>query len=172
MINKKGQLKIQQMTFMLIAITIFFVLAGLFILAFKLAGLKDSATESAQQNAQLLVSKLANSPEFSCGDVFDYADVSCVDGDKIMALKQNQRIYDDFWGVSNIEIIKITSENINKECTTSNYPDCGVIRVKEGDMEGSYSSTFIILCMKDVFEGEGYDKCEIARLMVSYEPVD
>src|SRR3989339_757807 len=69
--NSRGQLKIQQMAFMLIAVTLFFALVGLFLIVFVFSGLKGSATALQEKNALLLVTKLANSPEFSCEDVFD-----------------------------------------------------------------------------------------------------
>src|SRR4030042_5145835 len=83
--NKKGQMKIQQMAFMLMAITLFFVLVGIFVLVIRFSGLKDTAKQLEEENAMLLVSKLANSPEFSCENAFG-ALSNCIDADKIMAL--------------------------------------------------------------------------------------
>ena len=62
--TKRSQMKIQQTAFMLIAMTLLFVLAGVFFLGFKLSGLKKQALSLEENNALLLVSKLANSPEF------------------------------------------------------------------------------------------------------------
>ena len=126
MLVKKAQLKIQQMTFMLIAITLLFVIAGLFVLVFMFSGLKESATELSERNSLLLVSRLANSPEFSCGRSFGMLKLNCIDQDKAMILKQNSKIYSGFWGVAGIEIQKIYQENsiecrseerrVGKEC--------------------------------------------------------
>src|SRR3989338_5253518 len=69
--EKKAQMKIQQMAFMLIALMIFFSLVGLLLLKVKFSGLKEKATDISEKNAILLVEKLANSPEFSCGMSFD-----------------------------------------------------------------------------------------------------
>ena len=167
--TKKGQLKIQQMTFMLIAVTLFFVLIGMFVLILKFSGLKDSATELCEKNAMLLVSKLANSPEFSCGEVFGGSKSNCIDADKIMMLKENIDKYNDFWGVSNIEIRKIYPADTEKICNLGNYPDCNIIRMRSRDIAGDYLSNFVSLCRKETFEGIVYDKCELANLMVSYE---
>jgi len=68
--NNRGQLKIQQMAFMLMAITLFFVLVGLFVLKINLSELKQSAETLEEKNALLLVTRLANSPEFSCDNSF------------------------------------------------------------------------------------------------------
>ena len=100
--NKKAQLKIQQMAFMLIAVTLFFVLVGLFVLGVKLTGLKKSATALEEKNSMLLVTKLANSPEFSCGFAFDETKLACIDADKVMMLKESISKYGNFWQVGNI----------------------------------------------------------------------
>ena len=42
---KQGQLKIQQMVFMLLAATLFFALVGMLVLNLKFSGLKETATE-------------------------------------------------------------------------------------------------------------------------------
>ena len=89
MVNKKAQMKIQQMAFMLIAITLFFVLVGLFIVSAAFSGLKDKAKQLEEQEAITLVSKLANSPEFSCGTAYGGQKVNCIDLDKLIPLIQN-----------------------------------------------------------------------------------
>ena len=91
--TKKAQMKIQQMAFMLMAITLFFVMVGMFVLVFRFSGLKESATMLEEKNAMLLVTKLANSPEFSCGEAFGSNRINCVDADKVMMLKENTAKY-------------------------------------------------------------------------------
>ena len=76
--HKKAQMKIQQTAFVLMAITLFFVLIGIFILVIRFSGLKESATELQEKNAMLLATKLANSPEFSCGEAFGNKKINCV----------------------------------------------------------------------------------------------
>lgn len=166
---KKAQLKIQQMTFMLIAVTLFFVLVGMFLLIIKFSGLQESSTELCEKNARLLVTKLANSPEFSCGEAFESNKVGCVDADKIMVLKENINKYTNFWGVSNIEIRKIYPKGAEKICNLQNYPDCNIIKLLSKDETGFYSSNFVSLCRKESFEETSYNKCELAKLMVSHE---
>ncbi len=165
---KRAQLKIQQMVFMLLAITLFFALAGMFVLVFKFSELKDSASALEEKNALLLVTKLANSPEFSCGKAFGNTKLNCIDADKVMMLKENIERYSGFWDVQNIEIRKIYPKTSkNTECTIANYPNCNFIRIFPREIASEYSN-FVSLCRKGSFEGEVYDKCEMARLMVSY----
>src|SRR3989344_4901666 len=99
-VSKKSQMKIQQMAFMLIAVTLFFALVGLFITSVLFSGLSNSRALLEEKNAMLLASRLANSPEFSCGNAFGTSRTNCVDFDKVMALKEQIKIYSDtnFWG--------------------------------------------------------------------------
>ena len=175
--NKRGQLKIQQMAFMLIAVTLFFVLAGMFVLVIKFAGLKESATTLEEKNAMLLVTKIANSPEFACGEAFGSNKINCIDADKVMMLKENIIKYIDvskpkenFWGVAtNIEIRKIHPKPDEEIiCNLGNYPDCNIINLQSKKIPAEYSN-FVLLCRKESFEGEVYDKCELAKVMISYK---
>jgi hypothetical protein len=163
---KKAQLKIQQMAFMLMAVTLFFVLVGMFVLVFRFSGLRDSATELEEKNAMLLVTKLANSPEFSFGNT----KLNCIDADKAMILGENIEKYAGFWGkdVSNIEIHRIYPVSEEVVCNLGNYPNCNIIRMYEG-VAGYYLTNFVLLCRKESLEGDIYDKCEIAKVMVGYD---
>ena len=167
--RKNGQFKIQQMAFMLMAVTLFFALVGMFILVIKFSGLKESATALEEKNAMLLVTKLANSPEFSCGEAFGSSRVNCIDADKIMMLRENIDKYINFWGVSNVEIRKIYPKEDSKIiCELGNYPDCNVIQLRSKELAGYDMSNFVSLCRKESFDEGVYDKCELARIMVSY----
>lgn len=166
-IKKKGQMKIQQMAFMLIAVMVFFGLVALLIITVKFSGLKEQAVILAEENAMLLVSKLANSPEFSCGNAFGGSRTVCIDFDKVMALKSEGEKYKDFWKVSKLEIVKIYPKS-SEECALETYPDCGKITIIQGS--GISTENFAALCRNE-FDGENYDKCELAKILVSYEKV-
>jgi|SRR3989344_6068191 len=170
---KKSQMKIQQMAFMLIAVMVFFALVGLLIAAIGFSGLKEKATALQEKNAMLLVSKLANSPEFSCGEDFKSQE-NCIDFDKVFILKENINKYKtgnkNFWRVSGIEIIKIYPKNSNFiECNSNNYQDCSKITLISG--QGISAENFVSLCRKE-FDSEkfiSYDKCELGKILVKYE---
>lgn len=167
-IKRKAQLKIQQMTFMLIAVTLFFSLVGIFVVVIRFSGLKETSKSLEEKNAMLLVSKLASSPEFSCENAFS-AKSNCIDFDKLMALKEDEK-YEDFWGVAEIEIRKIYPDKGNVICTTSNYDECGLIKVLSKNAKKlPASANFVSLCRKEISEGMIYDKCEIAKLFISGE---
>lgn len=167
--SKKGQMKIQQMIFMLLAIFLLFILVGMFFLSISLANLKETATQLGEKNALLLVSKLANSPELSCGNAFGSSRTNCIDFDKIMVLN-NLKDYSNFWGLAKIEIRKIYPDAGNVLCTKENFPDCGIVKIVNKNVNTSaYTSNFVSLCRKDTDNKIIYDKCELALLMVSSE---
>jgi len=168
-INKKAQMKIQQMSFMIIAVFLFFGLVGMMVLAVKFSGLKQTATELREQNAILLVKKLASSPEFSCGSSFGTEKTDCIDLDKVMALKENIRDYEKFWGVSDIEIRRIYPKDEREViCTLENYPNCNLITLMN-NKKGYDVSNFVALCRKEEYKGIVIDKCEIGKLIIRYE---
>ena len=166
---KRGQLKIQQMAFMLIAVVLFFALVGIFVLVIRFSGLKQTSTILQEENAMLLVSKLANSPEFACGSSFGNHKLSCIDADKIMVLREHISAYIGFWGIAEIQIRKVYPDS-GIECNSKNYPDCGIINVYSKNVNKlPASSNFVALCWKESSDTGVYGKCEIARLMVSSE---
>ena len=164
--NNRAQMKIQQMAFMLIGITIFFVLVGLFALSLSSGGMKAKKAALDEKNALLLVSKLANYPEFSCENAFGGDRVDCIDFDKVFILK-NHPEYSNFLDVGNIEIRKVTDEE-EIICTQTNYPNCNFMHVFGDESEGDDKSIFVSLCKKMNYEGTPYDKCELAKLIVRF----
>lgn len=168
--KKRAQIKIQQMTFMLIAVTFLFILVGVFFLSIRLYNLKKTATNLEEQNALLLVSKLANSPEFSCGNAFGRSRTSCVDFDKLISLQGRAGEYSELWGVAKIELRKVYPSEGNVVCDANNYPNCDIVEILDKNVNTQpASSNFVSLCRKDSNGIMIYDKCELARLMVSSE---
>ncbi len=170
MMRKKAQMKIQQMSFMLIAVTLFFVLVGVFFLSVMISNLRKTASNLEEKDAMLLVSKLANSPEFSCGNSFDTSMTSCVDFDKLISLQGRKEEYEDFWGVAKIEVRKIYPDAGNTVCDYSNYPNCDIVEILDKNVNTQpASSNYVSLCRKETDGNIIYNKCELALLMVSSE---
>lgn len=165
----RGQMKIQQMMFMILAITLFFVLVGLFIISISLSGLKQKATAIQEDNAKLLVSKIANSPEFSCGNSFGTGMTSCIDMDKAINLRRYVQNYMNggFWGIKGLEIVKIYPENGGVECTGSNFPNCDKITVIPST-NGTGVSNFVSLCSFDSLGNNPYPKCSLGEVIITY----
>lgn len=170
LLRKSGQIKINQMAFMLIGVTIFIALVGMFALNLRLSYLKQTASESEEQNAYLLASKIANSPEFSCGEAFGEKRSNCIDLDKVMMLKQKIKEYESFWGVSGIEIRIIYPTSIKEEieCTLNNYPNkCNLITLLPSN--GFDKGTFVALCKKELKEEEIVDVCMLGKIFIRYK---
>jgi len=164
--NKKGQVKVQQMAFMILGLTLFFVLVGLFALSFVFSGIKDSKNLLDEQQATLLVQKLANSPEFTCGTAFGTEKTNCVDLDKVWALKNKIKDYSQFWDIDGIEILKIYPDSTG-ECTRGNFLNCETLTVMDSG-SGVGKSTFVSLCRKESDGNKVFNKCEIGELIVRF----
>ena len=168
--NEKAQMKIQQMAFMLIAITIFFAIVGMLILVIRSTGIKGDADALQEENARLLVTKLSNSPEFSCGEAFGTEKTNCIDGDKVILLAQNLENYEDLWGKLNIEIRVIYPVRREIPCNLENYPNCNFIQLGDKDISGDFSN-FVALCRKERDGNVIKNKCELAKVFVNYEEI-
>ena len=164
--NKKAQLKIQEMAFVLIAIMIFFALVGLFYLTIRLSTLKEDVSLQRGDEAKELVRKLADSPEFS----WTSSQCSgCVDLDKAMLLKE-RKSYQGFWNIDYLKIQFIYPNN-EGECTRANYPNCSTITIASKTKEfGITESSFVSLCRQE-FKESGYKKCALGKIYASAKEV-
>ncbi len=157
--NKKGQLKIQQMAFVLVALMVFFVLVALVYFSIRLSNLENTASELGDERAKGELRALSGSAEFA----YTPDDCAgCIDLDKVLILKESSA-YDGFW---NFDYLKIEALGRDGECTKFNYPDCGSITLIESEDFGSTVSSFVSLCRwEESFEG--YVKCELGRVVAS-----
>ena len=165
--NKKGQLKIQQMIFMLLAVTLFFILVGLFFIAYKTTTLQKEVATLKKDKADGLVGRIAGNPEFT----FE-GKSNAIDADKLMILQtENKYVFVEngrkktFWGVEGIIVRKIYPLGEDIECTRDNYPDCNLIKLFTKE-NSAPSSSFVSWCTKKNFQGTNYDKCELAEIMI------
>lgn len=162
--HNKAQMKVKQMVFMLIAVTILIAMVGMFLLMIRIERINETASELEEQNAVLLVSKLANSPEFTCGSAFGGQRSNCVDFDKLMVLKDNMWKYEDFWGVKNVELIILyTAGDLRKGER---------IVLVEDTVTGIAPSSFITVCKKQILNNKMQDVCTLGRLFVWYEKIE
>jgi hypothetical protein len=167
--SKKGQLRIQEMAFMLLAVFLFFTLVGLFVLALFYTNLQDSATRIAEDRTVSSVTNLANSPEMSCVS----AKSNCIDSDKLISLV-GTKSYQEFWPFSSLRVIKLSgfdkSESELIVCTKGNYPQCDMFLVYDNQVNNERAvSSFVALCRKELENGYTYDKCEIAKIVAGTE---
>lgn len=175
--EKKAQMKIQQMSFMLLAVFLFFALVGMVVVTVMLSDIQNSATALKEQNADLMASIIAGSPEFSCEEAYGSVKTDCVDFDKVMALKQNINKYTKFWGVTNIQVriiyppYLINNQQKDVECTVANYPNCDFINVISSSSSGYDISNYVAVCRKEIYQGSIVNKCEMGQIILRYEEV-
>lgn len=158
--NARAQLKIQQMAFMLMAVFIFFILAGMFYLLFQSQDWRKKAEQEERNNAIGLANMLSGSAEFTCGDY-------CIDADRAMVLRKRQA-YASLWKVNSIKTRTVSNKTKDTICTEANYPDCNEIVVYKKGNEETTVYSYVSLC-KRVKEKEYVEyKCELAKFIVGY----
>ncbi len=173
-INKKGQLKIQEMAFMLVAVVLFFGLVVLFVLTVVYKNIYNQVNIINQEKTLTSLINLADSPEFRCVTTKS----NCVDGDKVISL-MNRSFYSNFWQFSSLSIIKSSAFAKNEsemiKCNWANYPDCDLIVIYDKKVKNERAiSSYVAFCRKeyekvDTYTGYTYDKCEIAKLIAGTE---
>ena len=83
--RRSAQFQIQQMAFMIVALFIFFAIAGLFILSISLGDVQSNAQDLKTEKAISFLSTLPSMTEFN----FDGTCINCLDKDKI-------RVFSDY----------------------------------------------------------------------------
>ena len=169
--NKKSQIRMQEMAFMLVGVLLFFVFVGLFGFAVLFNMLKTSAQQTAENNALSAVKNLASSPEFYCATY----KINCVDADKAMALSNNPN-YMKFYSFSRLEIVKSSAFKKNRndmvKCTMANYPDCEEIVIYDKNVKYEKAvSSYVALCRIESEIGANYQRCELAKLVAATEDI-
>jgi len=169
--NKKAQIKIQEMSFVLIAVALFFILIGLFIVSIVQSNLYKKASDFAQEKAIASVKNFAYSPEFN------YNEQNCIDADKLIGFvkKESQdHNYEKFWDFTSIKIIKESGFNKSEGemigCDMGNYPNCDIFILYDKTPLNEVSvSSYIALCKKEKENSYIYDKCTLAKFVIGSE---
>lgn len=164
-LDKKGQVKIQEMAFMLVALLFFFIIVGIFGFGFLVNELRANAVDVAEQRTFSALVSLSDTAEFSCS----VARPNCIDADKLIVMT-NRTVYSRFYPFASLKVIRFQAFNKDPEdmvqCTMANYPDCDIFVVYENENENVITTaTYASLCMKDYENGANYYKCEVARIL-------
>jgi hypothetical protein len=162
MVNKKADMQIQQMAFMLLFVFIFFAMAGLFLVMFYT---KDVKSNYEAQQINLAISSLetiSNMPELNCASQKSF----CLDKDKLLVFASNAERYADFWPVAYIKVRKvypIPREQIR--CPAENCTYYEIYNSNQASVIGR--DTFVSICEKVATpSGIIQDVCEIGKLDV------
>jgi len=166
-LSNKGQLKIQEMSFMLIALVIFFILVGLFAFSIFFKNVQGQATAIAEDKTISGITNLAGSAEFSCGKP------NCIDGDKLIVLLEREN-YKEFWPFASLRVVKQSAFNKTykemTKCNLANYPNCELFTVYDKNLRNVVEKdSFVALCWKERENLITYDKCELAKFVAGFE---
>lgn len=145
--SKKAQMKIQQMAFMIVAITIFFSMVALVYFSITMAGIKGDAERLQDEEARAIVRKLAGSPEFSFTASSDCS--SCIDLDKVYSLR-DMKIFEDLWNLDHLYIEILYPVYDDVDCNENNYPEhCNKIVILNKTSEYATKTAFVALARWD-----------------------
>lgn len=161
-IKNRGQMKIQQMAFMIVAVFFFFVLVGLFFLNIQLKDVRGGAAQLQKEQAISSLRVIADMPELN----YDSSETMVIDEDKLRIMSGNFSYdYELFWPVASIGVYKVypSFDTVimcpGTDCNYYNIYDNGQTNVK------TYS-TYVSICKEVKESGSIYDKCEIGKLVV------
>jgi len=152
---RKGQMKIQQMAFVLVALMLLFGMVALFYFSVVLKDTRSSAQELEEQKVLEQIKKIATSPEFKWVEDCD----SCIDFDKALLLSE-RKSYNGFWGFDYLMFEKVGGVG---NCTRASYPECKSLTIANKRI-GTPVNTFITLCRQEVKEGTPYNVCELGKV--------
>jgi hypothetical protein len=159
--DKKAQMKIQQMAFMILAVFLFFVLVGLFFLAVEFRGLKEHARVLEEESAISSLKVISDMTELN----YDSKDTLVLDEDKLRILSGTlEKNYESLWPVSSIKVHKIYPAGEIIKCPSLN---CNYYEIyNSGQKNIKEYSTYVSVCKRIKEFGYIYDKCEIGKLSV------
>lgn len=157
----RGQLKIQQMAFVLVALMIVLGISFIFYLSFKTSSIRNSAEDIRELRAQEMARKFAGSPEIA---YTSRSCASCADFDKAFVLKEKALNKTDYLGLWNSPLIQVKKLEGDTECTRQNYPNCSIVTVVKAS--GSFTSvdSFVAVCNYDSTIGK--ERCDLGKIVI------
>ena len=163
----KGQFKIQQMVFVLVATIIFFAVVAVFYVSIRFGSLRSDVEDQRKEAVLEQVRKIASTPEFIWTNWEDCS--ACVDMDKVFLLK-NRTAYQGFWNeIALLKMSRVYPRYGTEECAANSYPRCNSITLKREEGFESYEA-FISLCRYD--ESASHVICELGKVIMGFEGVD
>ena len=161
MVNRLGQMKIMQMSFMIIGVFLFFSLAGLFFLNISLKDIRGGASDLAREQAISSLGSIAAMSELN----YDARASMTVDEDKLRVMASGLGDdYAEFWPIASLEVYKVypSFESIVKcpavDCNYYEIYDSGQTNVEK-------FSSYVSICKMVREFGSVYDRCEIGKIV-------
>ncbi|MBI3334416.1 hypothetical protein HYZ97_02930 [Candidatus Pacearchaeota archaeon] len=159
----KGQVKIQEMAFVLIAIAVFFGLVALLYFSVRLNQLEGSALVFKDDAARALLRSLPSAPELQWA-----ACTSCIDLDKVIVFKEqgNSSRYAQVWELDYLAIERMYPIPVLGECVLGNYPACSTLTLLNTSRpDRAPTRAFVSLCRWDADTSN--EICELGVLLAS-----
>lgn len=159
--NKNADMKIQQMTFMILFVFIFFSIAGLFFISIQSSRITQGFNLLQKESAISSIQTIANMPELNC----DSSRTLCVDEDKLMVFASSSNLYKDFWPVASIRVRKAyPMQTKDIRCPLVN---CTYYEVYDSKQKNTQEyGIFVSVCKKVKNNGFIQEECSIGRLDV------
>jgi len=160
--QRRGQMKIMQMAFMIVAVFFFFVLVGLFFLSIQFKDIKGGAAQLQKEQAISSLKVIADMPELS----YDSSEAITLDEDKLKVMAGGfGNLYEEFWPVASVAVYKLwpVADEL-KQCpgVGCNYYEL----YDNGQSNVKTYSTYVSICKKVKESGFVYDRCEVGKLVV------
>lgn len=158
--DKKGQMKIQEMAFVLVTVIFFFALLFLFFARFQYTQLQKTSEEIRELRTVTMLRVVASLPELRCSSSFGKAtEVACIDKDKLRAFDEHlglRKKYENIW--KSAYITNVTIDEI--------YPEGQkyVVYDRTADKSTRTYSTYIPLCEETT---QQKSKCNIAKIKIT-----
>ena len=112
------------------------------------------------------VRKISGTAEFGW-TIYDCA--ACIDLDKVLALK-NRTSYKGFWKRINfLQVVRVYPKYDKNECNKGIYPECNSITIIDEGKNTITHSAFVALCRYEAVED--YNKCELGKIIMGFEPI-
>jgi len=160
--EKSGQMKIQQMAFMVMGVFFFFILVGLFFVNIQFKDVKKSVEQLEEEQAISSLKVIADMPELSCGS----RDSLCVDEDKLRVMSGSLGSdYESFWPVASVGVYRVyPAFSSVVKCPGAG---CNYFEIYDGGQSDVRKySTYVSICKKLKEDGYVYDRCEVGKLVV------
>jgi len=160
---KRAQIRIQQMVFMIVALLFFFILVGLFFIAYQFRDVSQNFDDLQREQAISFLQVMRNMPEFGYSSKDSRANSVCLDLDKISLIAGRIGEFSALFPVASIKILEAfsTKEIIcpAKDCNYYIIYDSGQKNIEEQEI-------YTCLCSKRSENYIAYDKCVLGRVIV------
>lgn len=152
----KGQLKIQEMAFVIVALVVLFALIAIFFVSWRLHSVRGEVETLQEYAGGTLVRQLVNTPELggSCQ--------GCLSWDNAWVLAQRTNSLKDRW---NLDYLEIQILQVNRTCTAQTYPSCGKMVLIPGEAYGTAQRAFSAVCYWD--QSIAQERCQLGMVIAS-----